>query len=145
MTTVAYRDGVLAADSLCSSEGMVVGSAAKAAAYGPLLVGVAGTLGIAQRFMDWLQTGATGQPPAMDGPYDGSATAMVILPDGLIATFDRYGVDRMKAPFHAIGSGWRLALGAMAAGATAEEAVRIAATMDCYTGGAIRVISRSAH
>ncbi len=44
------------------------------------------------------------------------------------------------APFFAYGSGSELALGAMLAGATAEEAVRAAAQRDTGTGGEITVL-----
>lgn len=43
---------------------------------------------------------------------------------------------RSKAP-HAIGTGSDVAMGAMLAGATAQEAVKIAGKIDIYTGGKV--------
>lgn len=45
----------------------------------------------------------------------------------------------VKAPF-AIGSGFKYAMGAMLAGATAAQAVEIAARLDKNTGGEVQVI-----
>jgi ATP-dependent protease HslVU (ClpYQ) peptidase subunit len=43
----------------------------------------------------------------------------------------------VETEFIAIGSGGDLAMGAMGAGATARQAVEIAARFDCFTGGKI--------
>lgn len=42
---------------------------------------------------------------------------------------------------YAIGSGSDFAMGAMLAGKSAKDAVKIAAKLDCYTGGPIKVLS----
>jgi 20S proteasome alpha/beta subunit len=142
VTTIAYRDGVLVADSLCTSEGTVVGSAQKALRLGSLLCGAAGAIGVANAFFDWLKAGARDSHPDMGGANGADGTGLVIMPDGLIVTFDKYGVDRIRAPFHAIGSGARIAMGAMAVGATALEAVQAAVALDVWTGGALTEIRR---
>lgn len=43
--------------------------------------------------------------------------------------------------FIAIGSGERMAIGAMAAGASARQALEICAEFDCYTGGEIKTVA----
>jgi ATP-dependent protease HslVU (ClpYQ) peptidase subunit len=48
---------------------------------------------------------------------------------------------RVKPPY-AIGSGWREAVAALRAGASPAMAVKIAATIDVYTGGKITSYSR---
>lgn len=140
MTTIAYRDGVLAADTLVTHNGRIAGWVKKAMKIGRLLVGTCGSLNLTQPLLDWLRTGAIGPPPKMQGVKECEGTAMLILPGDIIVTIDEYGMDYIRAPFHAIGSGAQLALGAMAAGATAEEAVHIAKGIDCYTGGEITVL-----
>jgi ATP-dependent protease HslVU (ClpYQ) peptidase subunit len=57
--------------------------------------------------------------------YEGDLTAALVV----------------KPPF-AIGTGRTAALGAMKAGATARQAVEIAAQIDVYTGGKITSYSR---
>jgi ATP-dependent protease HslVU (ClpYQ) peptidase subunit len=42
--------------------------------------------------------------------------------------------------YDAIGSGHKFALGAMAMGASAKEAVRVAASLDSYTGGPLHYV-----
>jgi 20S proteasome alpha/beta subunit len=141
VTTIAYRDGVLASDSLVTSDGLVVGSAEKIISFGPLLAGAAGTLSFANAFFDWLKAGAKGSPPKM-GEGESGATGIVVMPDGLIVTFDDSGCDRIRAEYHAIGSGRRLAMGAMAAGACAAKAVRAACELDVYSGGKVVTLQR---
>lgn len=70
-----------------------------------------------------------------------NSTCIEITPEGEVLFYDVASAPyEIKAPFIAIGSGRDLALGAMAAGATAEEAVRIAARYDAGTGGEINTL-----
>lgn len=140
MTTIAWDGKTLAADTLVSSRGVRVGRITKAHRFGRLLVGIAGTVGPAQAFLHWLASGAVGDPPAMK-LGDAEGEAIVILPDGRIATFDEHGRDYICADQYAIGSGSRFAMAAMAAGADARRAVEIASDLCCYTGGEITVLS----
>jgi hypothetical protein len=74
---------------------------------------------------------------------DEEAHGFIYLPDGRQVTFwESETVEVLMAPFFANGSGNLLALGAMEAGATAEEAVRAAMVWDNSTGGAITVLRR---
>lgn len=60
---------------------------------------------------------------------------LVLTQDGKIFTFNNpLRWIEVREPFYAIGSGSHLAVGAMSAGATAEEAVQAAAKHDLYTG-----------
>lgn len=140
MTTIAWDGRTLAADSVVTGNGMRLGSMTKAYRIGRLLVGLAGTVGIAQAFLHWLADGAEGDPPSMKAE-DGDAEVIIVLPDGRIATFDKYGRDQMQAERYAIGSGGRFAIAAMAAGADAKRAVEIASSLDCFSGGPITVLS----
>lgn len=139
MTTIAWDGKTLAADSMVTGNGMRIGRITKAYRVGRLLVGLAGTVGLAQAFLHWLAEGAKGDPPSMKAE-DGDAEVMVVLPDGRIATFDKYGRDQMASTQYAIGSGGRFALGAMAAGADARRAVEIASELDCFSGGPITTL-----
>lgn len=75
-----------------------------------------------------------GKPPRVRG-----CTGVVLTAKRDIFVFDDYTkwllVDE---PFHAIGSGAEYALGAMAAGKSPREAVKIASSKDCYTGFGIK-------
>ena len=131
MTTIAYRDGVMAADTALIGGGVVEGAFKKIAQShgtdGPTTIGCAGSAGYFQPFVDWVR--GKGEKPAPD--KDDGFDALVVRPDGSVEAYDRLMVALpIEAPFHAIGSGKELARGAMAAGATAEEAVKIACLFD---------------
>lgn len=136
MTTVAYRDGVLAADSLCTSNDTVTGHAVKLRRLADgRLAGLLGRAGAAQRLLSWIEAGAQGEQPG------GDAAVVIVDRDG--ATYYEDGVSERcsRAPFKAWGTGGCLAMGAMAAGTSAEQAVRIACEWDIYTGGDVTVLS----
>lgn len=137
MTTIAYRDGVMCSDSntfvhdgYCRMPGKVQkihrlddGS----------LMGHAGAWRDAHALKLWLMD-QKGEPPDTK-----DVTALVVKPDRRVLIIDGTAQRYVEAPFYAIGSGAQTALGAMYAGADAVEAVRIAALVDCFTGGEIQV------
>lgn len=139
MTTIAYRDGVLAADTLCCFGNSRDGFATKAVKRGPYLAAASGAVAAMGRFLDWVRGGLQGEPPPMpDG--DHTTFGIIVCPDGSCLTFGPSGWERTKADTYAIGSGADYAQGALAMGASAEEAVRIAMQFDVKTGGEITVI-----
>jgi hypothetical protein len=139
MTTLAYRHGVLAADSLTTSNGYRDGQAIKIRKLGPLLVGGCGTSAICEQFVDWVKNGMKG-----DSPWTGkdAGNSMVVLPDDTILVWGHNGPWRSRSDFYAMGSGELLALGAMAHGANAAEAVEAAMRFDVHSGGPVRTIYR---
>lgn len=138
MTTIAYRDGVMAADSQAGCGTTRRGETQKIFRVGPYVVGFSGALGHALRFLKWVEDGMPDARPEI--PREDGFRALVAEADGTLLTFDDDLMpQRIDAPFHATGSGVEIALGAMAAGASAEEVVKIAAQFDVYTGGTIRV------
>lgn len=142
MTTVAYRDGVLAADTLTTSgQSHRAGSVVKAFRVGGLLVAWAGALPKGQGFVDWLRCGAVGEPPDL-GADSGAAEALIVMPDDLLLRATQFGWERWRAPYTTIGTGSDYAEGAMAFGATSPEAVAAALAHECLSGGEITVLRR---
>lgn len=142
MTTIAYRDGVLAADTLVTENGRRVGHVQKIGKFGSVLWGVTGCLLHQVAFHDWLRGGLQGEPPGMKTP-EGATSTVIVIADGRLLTFDEHGYDHMPMPdYHAIGSGAALALGAMSAGASAYRAVEAAMKLDVHSGGEITVLHR---
>lgn len=139
MTTIAYRDGVLAADGLCTCNGGVLSTRMrKIGAKGAILWSSSGDTSWAKTFRDWVSDGLKGEYPK---PPDDRTGGIIYLPNGDIVVFHQLGVEhRPGLPFWADGSGADYALGAMQAGATAEEAVRAAMVWDTGTGGEIFVL-----
>lgn len=140
MTTIAYDGKCLAADSLVTEGGMRVGRTTKIGKVGRVLFGVSGNLGQQIQFQDWMRGGMRGDPPSFLGvDGDGGSTAIVIA-NGRILTWDRDRWDVLEAPYYAIGSGSKIAMGAMHVGATAVQAVRAGIDLDTSSGGKIVVL-----
>lgn len=131
MTTIAYRDGVMAADSCATDNGYCVGTIAKIwrRADGAV-AGMAGGADDMVVFRDWFLGWMHGTYPIIAHDSEG----IVAFAGGPVLGYFKSGVGvAIEAPFYAIGSGFKAALGAMHAGAGAAEAVRIAALLDVYT------------
>lgn len=139
MTTIAYRDGVLAADTLSTCNGMIETEVVKIWDHKGYLGGAAGSHALCNRFRSWFVGGMDGESP-FHGGDDGNG--LVAVPDGKIIVWGKHGSWTVNRAFYALGSGEQIAMGAMAAGASAQEAVKIAATMDTITGSKITVLKR---
>jgi len=133
MTTIAYRDGVMACDSSCWVDGVLQHRVQKIHRVGGGLVGFAGSIAYGLAIVEWLKDGADDDryPKEKDG------TVIIVDSRGRISALESESktVCRIRDRFVAIGSGSAIALGAMAAGATAYEAVKIAGRFDAYTRG----------
>lgn len=123
MTTVAYRDGLMASDSSALVHETHVHPARKIWRVGGGLVGMAGSLVHMPAFVRWLAEGAdVGEYP--DGDFD----AIVVDPSGRVSMYEGAGPEPIvvREKYVAIGSGAPVALGALAAGADARAAVKAA-------------------
>jgi 20S proteasome alpha/beta subunit len=131
MTTIAYRDGVLAADTQMTAGGWIRPGRAKKLMRleDGTLLGICGTYATALKAMSQAAAGEDVKTVEDD-------TVVRIAPDGSIDIFQAGASYALEgAEFYAWGSGHSVALGAMHAGASAEEAVRIATLVDNETGG----------
>jgi len=129
VTTICYRDGVLAADTAVNAGDMTVGTTVKIArAPDGTIGGAAGPLGITTKFLRWLQDGMIGEPPSGK-----EVQLMWVTPDGKVWANDGDGAYEMVHAYCAIGTGYRMAMGAMAFGATAREAVEVCCDLDHST------------
>lgn len=145
MTTLAYRDGVLAVDSLCCNSGGRRGLIEKAVAHGGTIYAGCGMAQTVVEFFEWA---------AANEPKDYKFTHKAEDFAGLIVRFvdgrpqvwtieEALKPWEVRMPFTARGSGVDYALGAMAMGASAAKAVQVAATFDLGTGGPVRVWKRN--
>jgi len=144
MTTIAYRDGVLAADSQVTygeDGGARVHTCKKLfrkkVTQGKktfdVIIATAGESSPGMVFVDWY---GSGKPiPDLFIHIGGDFTCLVLSPQGLFE-YDIYcRGEEILDDFYAIGSGAKAALAAMHCGKSALESVRIAARIDPYTGG----------
>lgn len=138
MTTIAYKDGVIAYDSRCTSGGTIEDDDFDKR--------------VSSNGVEFFLTGATADHESLVALYEGVISeprgrfnaAALVVDDGklyLVSYNDEDGFfkspKRLEVP-HAIGSGQDHALTAMDMGADAKTAVKMAMKRDSGTGGRIR-------
>lgn len=137
MTTIATDGKIMVADGLGSLEsGRVVerdGVKVCRTAEGGL-VGVAGDAHAMAQIVAWLDAGE----PDKERPEDLKVEVLVLRPGGLVEGCGATMKLTRWEPPAAIGSGGEFAIGAMMAGASCEEAVRVACRADINSGGQVR-------
>jgi ATP-dependent protease HslVU (ClpYQ), peptidase subunit len=146
MSTIAYRDGILAADSQVTDQGSRVGSTTKCGELpGGHRWAFVGNLQLMWTFAKWCERALES---AEEAPWDANAPSwtdndaigILIFPDGKVSEYEGRGWLRTDAEFFAWGSGRNIALGAMAAGKSATEAVEIACSIDVYSSGPVTTL-----
>lgn len=145
MTTIAYKNGILAADQLIEQNGMVCAFTTKIgnSKSHNIMGGIAGSLHHSTSFLNWLMG------YALPGDIEDNSPTNPILEktDGLIVVDDDVyfftdGIfTKVSVEFTAIGTGQNFAMAAMVNGATAEEAVQIATVLDVYSGGNVETLA----
>lgn len=122
MTCVAYSAGVIAADSMSVADDFVKHlDSIKVAKRKGHLFGIAGDLYDLDEVIKWYFS--KDRKPIKHYEFD----LLVITPSGSIHQYDHKGRgDLIQGPFYSIGTGREFAIGALAAGASAEEAVQVA-------------------
>lgn len=137
MTTIAYKDGVIAADEAETRNGTFAIQCVKLRQlrFGPMKGCIVGEHGDGPTSMAIIKELSSNKPKMKHIEKPDEKTEVVVMwQDGRV---EEYGVDLMPypmtSPFMAWGSGAEFALGAMAMGATAVEAVKVAAKLDINT------------
>lgn len=142
MTTIAYRNGVLASDSRISNGDWTTPGEAKKIFRLPDggMIGLGGSAVKVAVILEWARGGQqeSARPTALPDEQHG----IVVRPSGAVSFLEgpRCLEYSFAAPFYAIGSGRIPALAAMLAGATAKRAIVIAAELEPCTGGAVRFL-----
>lgn len=139
MTTIIYRDGVMAGDTAVFDRGTYCGETRKVFRNeAGALLGVCGCMSALAQLRDWFMAGADGDPPELK---DQDSEGLLIRPDG-VAEWIGAGRKRieMAGAYFAIGSGFHVAMGALAAGAPAIRAAEIACDLDNHTRRPIDVV-----
>lgn len=121
MTVIAYRDGVMAADSRVTGNFITAGI--KLHRKNGKIIGFAGDLHQALVFIDWYFDNKQRKP---DLSNENDWVALVASPDGVEEWNHSLRPFKVMDSFYAIGSGAEVAIGAMEAGASAKKAAEIA-------------------
>lgn len=149
MTTIAYKQGIMASDS-----GAWAGNAhsnwARKIAIGPdgTLYGTAGNAAECRAFLDWVWSGAKGDHPKPREMDDDCRSSFIVLvakhgqPIELITAFGSEA--HHEAPYFAIGAGAVGALCAMRVGASACEAIQAAIAHADGASGPVRYLTEGA-
>lgn len=135
MTTVAFRDGVLAADSFVTDETTAMQVRKIVRLPKGDVAGGAGPLAEIVQALQWLAKGCKGDPPAMEN-------ASILFTVNGVLHYAACGWPGVPVKgYAAIGSGAQGALVAMKLGMTAEQAVAAVIGVDYATGGEIEVLA----
>jgi ATP-dependent HslUV protease subunit HslV len=143
MTTIAYKDGVLAADTQVNDGNLRVASLKKIGSLpGGWRWAYAGAVQFQEDCVRWAKTYAVlkrseSTPPTWD---DESSVFIVIDSAGEAREWLGKGWVAVCSPA-AWGSGQAVARGAMYVGASAEDAVKAAIALDMRSGGDVTVLA----
>lgn len=151
MTTVAFKDGILAADTIIGYGSFTNGNISKihrvtmvddAENRKQAMLAIAGAVWVLQPLIEWIESGA-GQDDIPHSLLHAAKdfSCIMIDEDGTVWEFNNGYFIPCGVEYHAIGSGQQFALGAMAAGVGAPEAVAAAMKHDKATGGAVHTLS----
>ena len=143
MTTIACNLFEMAADTRVSihdpvKESIVVFPSTKIERINNALIGSSGDFQAGVRFHDWMRAGQPRKKPRLCKDF----RALMLKADG-IWTIE--GPDdtwmRVDSEFYAIGSGGKVAIGALKFGASPKDAVEAAKEWDAWSGGKVTVLS----
>jgi len=136
MTTIALRNGVMAGDTQVTEGDTLVASGCRKVRRlrDGRLYGFSGDIEQGEIMLRALRKGEA--PPKLRG-----IKAILVYQDGVVSLWEgAIWIKQQHAPFFAIGNGTDFALGAMAAGADAKQAVKIAMKFDTATGGRVQTV-----
>ena len=129
MTTIAYRDGVMASDSGCW-HGDALHPWAQKLLRGPdgTLYGGLGSAAAVNTFFEWVEGGSVGPMPTPTRLDDDRSTFQVLIvpPSGRAKALNHDGYEHFGGPYVAVGAGAPTVYGALFMGATAEQAIEAA-------------------
>lgn len=100
---------------------------------GGRLVGAAGRTCACAVILDWLEAGEVGPCP-LDLSGNSWSDIILVEPDGRVFVWGESGKYQVHDKRVAVGSGMAYALGAMASGKSAADAIKVAALFDPGTG-----------
>jgi 20S proteasome alpha/beta subunit len=135
VTTIAYRDGIMAADRMVTGNGIYDGDVTKIMRLTDgTLFGASGASHLKKALITWIESGMAYETRPKD--FDQvEFEGILVKPNGSVFFIEKgFTSFEIDAEYVATGSGRELALGAMAFGATAEQAIDCASKHDTKTG-----------
>jgi ATP-dependent protease HslVU (ClpYQ) peptidase subunit len=145
VTTIAYKNGILAADRRATVNNWTFETTKIRRLSGGRLAAGAGDFAFVLAMYAWLEAGAKVEDfPADQRSEKEWEPVLVVARDGTLLRYERtpYPIE-VSAPFYAQGSGRDYALMAMRLGKSAPEAVQLAAEFDPSTGPTVDTLTIS--
>lgn len=139
MTTIAYRDGVLAADRR-KGNGWIEGEATKIHRVGEWLFAGSGAISEIATAHRLIEAGVKEFPKVLDAVKVDDSRVIIIKRNQIFEVQKGGWFTYPVGAFHAWGSGFPPALGAMHMGAGAVRAVEIAMLVDPESGDGVDVL-----
>ena len=144
MTAIAYKDGVMAADSmeLCGKVTLSTVQKITRRSKDGALAGAAGYGPAGEAFLRAFEAGEDAEfKRSLPNDEGFGFEAIIAYADGAVWQVGQDGSRyKVNAPFYVAGSAHEILVGAMAAGASAEQAVRIAVKYHASCGGDVAVL-----
>lgn len=140
MTTIAFKNGVLAADTRCTIDDVIDPSEHKKVFRfkNGALIGLAGDTGVIMAAIKKLRRDPDDFESIKADKRE--LNAIYVRADGKVFEKDSSGWTPITAKYAATGSGYLAALVAMRCGKSAVQAVKIAMEFDKNTGGKVRSV-----
>lgn len=129
MTTAAYRDGIIAADTQLTHDEHIRGVCHKIVELSSDIVYVAACDTRDEEIFKEMLLSTTGEFHKFKKDFE----AIVFKQGQMYTSYGNSILVPLSQSYIAIGSGWELAMAGMMRGDSAEDAVKFAATMDIYT------------
>jgi ATP-dependent protease HslVU (ClpYQ) peptidase subunit len=142
MTTVAYKDGVMAADSVITDGVLKSGRLWKITRHDAsgALLGVAGKVTEIVDYLNYFRRYGITKTKKFSLL---ESTGLIATVDGTVMLVEDSTIYPIEEEFFAIGSGAAIAMGAMRCGVSAIIAVKIACEIDLHSGFPVRALTHS--
>lgn len=136
MSTVAWDGKTLAADRQCNNGDLKSPTSKIRRLPDGTLLACTGNLGAGRILMKWYEDGQVqADYPTANQEKDALFARLIVVKDGSVSQYETFYVPiPLIHPFFAWGSGRDFAIGAMANGAKATDAILIASQFDINTG-----------
>lgn len=152
MTTIVYKDGYMSGDGRVTlGDTIISDETVKVFKVNNCLIGFAGRYASGLNFVKWFEEWDTANQAQEELPFvtvkipellpDEDFQAVVAYPDGVVMSYEGGNMFYAVTPPIALGSGTDFAYGAMDAGMSAEETVKIACKRDVSSGGTITTLT----
>ena len=145
MTTIVYKDGVMAADTQVTFGQSKILASKKIKKINGCLVGAAGQVNVCQEYMRWFKEKVPrvkiSQLPKFMSAESTNFEILVINPKGEIwFQIGNNAPERIYGQYYGIGSGKPYAMTALHLGLDPKAAIRTAMKFDTGTGGQVHTL-----